>query len=190
MPSGFQQDLNQLNPNFYRVSIDMTGYPTTGATGGGISPNSVDSFSTANFPTTLALSQNRTRGNMRFANIVRRLSGLTDCQILDLTVTGEANADAQATTLSFTVKFERDHFIQATGLAVDGVTAITTTALKIKDEVARGILDQTSANVKVFNPEDFSDGQQPIAVEAPVTAALAWADVTVTLNTDTTLTAA
>lgn len=186
MPSGFQQDLNQLQPNFYRVAVTMTGYPTTGTTGGGVTPNSVDSFAAANFPSTLALSQNRARGNMRFNNVVRRLSGLTDCQILDVTIT-EANADAQATALAFTVKFERDDFIQVGGTAVDGVTAITTKALKVKDEVVRGILDATSATMRVYNPTDISDNQQSISVTAPDTAANVWADVTVTLEADTTL---
>lgn len=186
MPSGFQQDLNQLQPNFYRVAVIMTGYPTTGTAGGGVTPNSVDSFASANFPSTLALSQNRARGNMRFNNIVRRLSGLTDCQILDVTIT-EANADAQATLLAFTVKFERDEFIQTGGTAVDESTAITTKVLKVRDEVARGILDITSMTMRVFNPTDISDSQQSISVTAPDTAVNVWADVTVTLEADTTL---
>jgi hypothetical protein len=186
MPSGFQQDLNQLQPNFYRVAIDMSGYPTTGTEGGGITPNSVDSFPINNFPSTLLVSQRRSRGNMRFNNIVRRLSGLTDCQILDITIT-EANADAQATALAFTVKFERDQFIQTGGTAVDGSTAISSVVLKIRDEIVRGILDATSATMRVYDPSDLSDKQQTISVTAPVTAGNAWADVAVTLNSDTTL---
>lgn len=186
MPSGFQQDLNQLQPTFYRITVDTSGYSTTGTTGGGITPNSVDSFSTADFPTTLALSQNRSRGNMRFNNIVRRLSGLSDCQILDITIT-EANADAQATAIAFTVKYERDDFVQTGGTAVDGSTAITTKVLKVRDEVVRGILDETTASMRVFNPVDVSDGQESISVTAPVLAAAAWADVGVTLIDETTL---
>lgn len=187
MPSGFQQDLNQIQPNFYRVAIDLSGYPTTDTnTNGGVTPNSADSFSTANLPTTLVKGKQRARGNMRFRNIVRRLSSLTDCQILDVTIT-EANADAQATALAFTVRFERDDFIQASGTAVDGLTAITTKALKVRDEVARGILDATTATSRVYDGDDFSDKQISITVAAPDTASNVWADVTVTLNTDTTL---
>ena len=187
MPSGFQQDTNQLQPNFYRVAIDTSGYPTTGLTGGGITPNSSDSFTISTLPTTAALSQARARGNMRFNNIVRRLSGLADCQVLDVTIT-EANGDTQATALAFTVKYERDGFIQVDGVAVDGTTAITTKELKIKDEVVRAILDVTTSNARVYSPEDRADTQQRISVEAPVTAALAWIDVVVALNSDTTLT--
>lgn len=186
MPSGFQQDLNQLQPTFYRVVLNLTGYPTTGTAGGGVTPNSVDSFSPANFPTTTALSQNRSRGLIRFENIVTRLSGLTDCQIMDITIT-EANADAQATAVAFTVKFERDDFIQASGTALDGVTAITTKVLKIKDAVARGINDEIRKSVRVYSPEDGSATQEYLSVTTPATAADIWADVTVTIIDETTL---
>ena len=41
MPSGFQQDTNQIQPNFYRVQIDCTDWNSaTDTTGGGVSPNS------------------------------------------------------------------------------------------------------------------------------------------------------
>jgi hypothetical protein len=186
MPSGFQQDLNQLQPTFYRVTIDTSGYPTTGTTGGGVTPNSVDSFDKADFPTTTALSQNRSRGNMRFENIVRRLSGLTDCQIIDVTIT-EADADTQATAIAFTVKFERDDFIQTGGTAVDGATAITTKVLKIRDEVARGIRDEVTMSARVYTPEDDADRQERLSITAPVAAGAAWADVGVSLIDETTL---
>lgn len=174
MPSGFQQDVNQLQPNFYRVAIDMTGYPTADANNnGGITPNSADSFGT--LPTTLAKGKQRARGNMRFRNIVNRLSGLSDCQILDVTIT-EANGDAQATALAFTVKYERDAFIPVA----------TTTADAIKAAVAQGIIDATTATMRVY---DGIEGYQlAITVASPVAdLAAALTDVTVTLNSDTTL---
>jgi hypothetical protein len=185
MPSGFQQDQNQLSPDFYRVVVDMTGYPTTnGNTNGGVTPNSSDSFAT--LPTTLALGQARARGNMRFRNIVNRLAGLADCQILDVEIT-EANGDAQATALAFTVKFDRDEFIQTGGTAVDTSTEITTKVLKIKDEVARGVLDVTTATVRVYNGTTKTDSQQSITVAAPDTASNVFADVTVSLIDGTEL---
>lgn len=186
MPSGFQQDTNQLSPDFYRVVVDLTDYPTAdGNTNGGVTPNSSDSFAT--LPTTLAKGQARARGNMRFRNIVARLSGLADCQILDVEIT-EANGDAQATALAFTVKFDRDDFVQASGTAIDGSTAITTKILKIKDEVARGILDATTATVRVYNGTLGSDSQQSVTVAAPDTASNVFGDVTVSLIDGTELT--
>jgi hypothetical protein len=185
MPSGFQQDTNQLAPAFYRVVLDTSGYPTAaGNDNGGVTPNSSDSFGT--LPTTLAKGQARARGNMRFRNIVNRLTGLADCHVLDAEIT-EANGDAQATALAFTVRFERDAFIQTGGTAVDGSTAITTKILKIKDEVTRGILDATTATVRVYNGTAGSDSQASITVAAPDTAGNVWADVTVSLIDGTEL---
>ena len=93
MPSGFQQDLDQLQSEAYRIVIDMantTYFPTASSTAtdnGGVTPNSEDSFSAASLPSTLTSAQNRARGNMRFRNIVNRLSGLSDVQILDIAIT-------------------------------------------------------------------------------------------------------
>lgn len=197
MPSGFRQDINQLQPNFYRVVIDMssgTYYPTTtsGNTGGGVTPNAADSF--ASLPSTLAYSQNRARGNMRFRNVVNRLSGLSDCQILDLTIT-EASADAQATSLTFTVKFERDAFIPLTGQQQGSATvgndiagnAMDTAAKAIANAVAQGIRDETTASCRVYNPTAGIDDQAPITVAASGTATQTLGTVTVTLIDTTTV---
>lgn len=191
MPSGFQQDSNQLKTNFYRVAIDMTGYPSSNGTtnlltNGGITPNSSDTFSAASLPTTAEFGFARSRGNIRFENIVRRITSLTDCQILDISIS-EATADAQATALAFTVKFERDSFITASGTAVDGSTQITNTELKIRDEVARGILETFTRKIRVYNGTTTEDTQQSVTVTAPATATAVWEDVTVTINSDTTL---
>jgi hypothetical protein len=174
MPSGFQQDLNQLQPNFYRVSIDTSGYPTAdGNDNGGITPNSSDSFGT--LPTTLIKGKQRSRGNLRFQNILNELGLLADFQILDVTIT-EANADAQATALAFTVKFDRDTFISGTK------------ADTIKTAVAQGIINEITANVRVYNGDDDTDSMSRIIVTKPVAnLAAALTDVTVTLNSETTL---
>ena len=147
MPSGFQQDLNQAVARLYRVTLNLTGYPTTSTNGGGVTPNSADSFPFADLPTTAAKGLLRAQGNQRWQNVVNRLSGLSDCKILDITIT-EANADAQATALSFTVSYDRDAAVlpgvlkmngSATGY--DGSTTVNSTSLAIKDQVARGIGD-------------------------------------------------
>ena len=194
MPSGFQNDSNQLQAEMYRVVVTMsntTYYPTTdGAENdrGGVTPTSSDSFSTANAPTTLAKGKARARGNMRFRNVVNRLTGLTDCQIRDITIT-EANADAQATSLSFTVAYERPSFIPVEGTAIDGSTAITTTAIAIQNAVAQGVRDATTAAVRVFDPTVGSgDSQLSISVTASgATAAQTFGTVGVTLIDESTL---
>jgi hypothetical protein len=190
MPSGFRQDANQLSPTFYRVVwVANTGtYPTAdGNTNGAITPNSSDSFATADLPTTLVKGKARARGNMRFNNVVRRLSNLADCQILDIEVGAEANGDAQATSIAFTVKFDRDAgVVDATtklndsATAVDGATAVTTVAIAIKDQFVRGFRDATTYLSRVYDGALGTDNQISLTVAAPDVVADIWADTTVT----------
>ena len=198
MPSGFQQDSNQLQLEMYKVIIDMsntTYYPTAdGNDNGGVTPNSSDSFTV--LPTSLVLGKARARGNMRFRNVVNRLTGLGDCQIRDITIT-ETNGSAQATTCQFVVAYERPGAIPLTGAAIGSSTVgqnlnsanMTTTALRIQDEVARGIRDTTNAVVRVYDPTvGVGDTQQSIAVTTTgMTAAQTLGTVTVTLIDESTL---
>jgi hypothetical protein len=198
MPSGFQQDSNQLQLEMYKVIVDMsntTYYPTAdGNDNGGVTPNASDSF--AILPTTLVLGKARARGNMRFRNVVNRLTGLGDCQIRDITIT-ETNGSAQATTCQFVVAYERPGGIPLTGAAIGSSTVgqnlnsanMTTTALRIQDEVARGIRDTTNAIVRVYDPTvGIGDTQQSIAVTTTgMTAAQTLGTVTVTLIDESTL---
>jgi hypothetical protein len=201
MPSGFQQDSNQLSPDFYRVVIDMTSgtyYPTADATtNGAVTPSSADSFSTANFPTTYAKGKARARGNMRFRNVINRLTGLADCQIIDIEIGAETNGDAQATSLAFTARFDRDNGIPLTGTLQGTATvgndiagnAMDTVAKAIKDAVTRGIMDATTASARVYNPAGYSnDSQESITVASPnATIANIYGTVTVALIDGTEL---
>ena len=200
MPSGFQQDSNQLSPDFYRVVVDMTSgtyYPTADAnTNGAVTPSSADSFTTANLPTTLAKGQARARGNMRFRNVVNRLTNLADCQIIDIEVGAETNGDAQATSLAFTARFDRNDGIPLTG-TYQGATvvgndvagnAMDTVAKAIKDAVTRGIMDATTASSRVYDATTVSDTQVSITVASPnATVANIYGTVTVTLIDGTEL---
>lgn len=193
MPSGFIQDTNQLAPGLYRVVIDLSGYPTTDDnTNGAVSPTSLDNVgSGANQisakPTTLAKSKARARGNMRFRNIVNRLSGIQDCQILDIEVGGQTDGDSQATSLAFTVKYERPQdllntirtVIYAESASYNNAASveITTTVLGIEELVVRGVRDATSASMRLY--DGLSSYQQSVTVAAPDTASNVLADVTV-----------
>jgi hypothetical protein len=173
----------------YKVIITMsntTYYPTAdGNDNGGVTPNTADGFSA--LPTTLVLGKARARGNMRFRNIVNRLTGLGDCQIRDITIT-ESNGDAQATSLQFTVLYERPAFIQLTGTAIDGSTAITTTAIALKNAVAQGIRDVTTSTMRVYDPGLPGDTQASISVTTTgATASQTYGTVAVTLIDESTL---
>jgi hypothetical protein len=193
MPSGFQQDINQLSPNMYRVVwVASTGtYATVdGNDNGAITPKSYDAIedSGGTLPTTLVAGKRRARGNMRWRNVINRLSGLADCQILDIETGGETNGDDQATSLAFTVRFDRDAGVvsacttlNGSATAVDGATPVTTVALAIKDQFVRGFRDATSVNhTRVFDGVTDVEVQIALTVAAPDTAADIWADTTVT----------
>ena len=203
MPSGFQQDSNQLSPGLFRVVwVANTGtYPTAdGDTNGAITPNSSDSFAT--LPTTLVKAKARARGNIRFRNVVNRLSGLADCQILDIEtgISGggpETAGDDVATSLAFTVKYDRTAGIiaaqkalnvQETGSANNVAdVAITTLALAIEDAVVRGFRDATTSTARVQS-SNLDNSQLAITVAAPDSAADILADITVAQIDGTELT--
>jgi hypothetical protein len=200
MPSGFINDANQLQAEMYRVVITMsntTYYPTADSNdNGGVTPYSSDSFSTVNLPTTLAKSKARARGNIRFRNIVNRLTGLADCQVHDLTIT-EANADAQATSLSFTVKYDRPAFIALTGATIGSSVlgndvsnaVMDTTAKRIANEIALGIRDTTTSSMRVYDPSvGIGDTQVSLSVTTTgMTATQTLGTVGVTLIDESTL---
>ena len=164
MPSGFQQDTNQLNPNFYRVTVDLSGYNSTATStqSGSVEPDSGDAFATQN--TTLDNSKRRARGQLRWEAIIQQLQSAGDVKILDVTAleAGPSTldvADDVTTSLSFTVMYERDAFVLlsvrdrllAEGRVSSSVaklsdhetlataTSLTTTAQAIQELVVRGI---------------------------------------------------
>ena len=199
MPSGFQQDSNQLQPNFYRVAIDManaTYFPTanTSSDNGGCTPYAWDFFSVANAPTTQVKADARARGVLRFKNVVRELTNFADCQLLDITIT-EANADAQATALTFTVKYDRDSFIPLTGQLQGTATvgndaagnAMDTKAKAIANAIAFGLYTGRTETVRNYNVATAEGTQVSITANAAATLAQILGKVTVTLIDTTTV---
>lgn len=139
-------------PKHYRVTIDMSSYMTEESTrGGAVTPN-------GNFPdgvkyyyatnltgtknstraTTNAKALNRERGLMRWEQIVKNLQINSNCEILDIEII-EANGDAQANNLQFTVAYEDTDSINLSGTSIDGSTANNTIPLRIKELVAQGV---------------------------------------------------
>lgn len=196
MASGFQQDTNQLSPNFYRVTIDMlstTYFPITNTlnTSGGIEPYDANGFAT--LPTSNNNSIRRARGNIRWNNIIAALSNEADCQILDVTASNGGSAYTDANTVSdalaFTVKFERDDFLlqRYNGTTDAGSATITTVAGAVKEIIARAI---AIAMTRSYRTASTTQGemQQPVTVAAPyATAANAYAKISVSKIDTTTL---
>lgn len=196
MASGFQQDTNQLAPNFYRVSIDMSGYATTATltTSGAVEPFDSNGFTTA--PTSNNNSIRRARGNIRWNNVITALSNAADCQILDVTASNGGNAYTDANTVSdalaFTVKFERDAFVLQT-LSGTSFTPTTGGAVTI-DSVAKAVRYIIGQAIQMSMTRQYrtlsttqGEMQQPISVTLPDTLGDIYDSVSVSLIQTTTL---
>jgi hypothetical protein len=213
MPSGFQQDLDQLQPGFYRVVLTLNGgaasYPSapsnTTTASGGVYPQNWDAFVT--LPTAQSYSNSLSQGNLRWQAIVEEVCKVADAQILDLVVTsGDTTvANNQPTQVAFTVKYDRDAFVlpavQAIMLKVnsantsftgyDNSTTITTTARAIRQQVTTGLIRGSttgySRSWRVYNVSGNQDMQQTVTITQPDIPASVFADVAVTQISGTTL---
>jgi len=215
MPSGFQQDSNQLAPGFYRVIIAM-GNPSNTAnwqaistqyTGGSVNPNDWDSFTT--LPSSSANALGLAQGNLRFQAVVEELTKYCDGQIIDMqytAATSTTDANNQATNLTFTIRYDRDAFVlgayQKVLLAENssnttfvgyggGTNYVNTTAKAVREMVTRGIVrGGTSGYTKfwrVYNPTVSEGFQTQVTIKQPDVPANVWADVTASLLDGTEL---
>lgn len=200
MPSGFQQDTNQLSPNFYRVVLTLSGgtgnYGAAAPADGAVNPSDWNSYATA--PTTLANAQRLARGNMRWQAILEELANHADAQILDVEVTSADNtlADSVPTAISFTVRYDRDNFVlgavqqTATAFAPTTGAAVTidTTSKAIRYLVGSAIARNAyTRTYRVFDPTDLSDTQSSVTINAPDTQADIFDDVAVSFIDGTEL---
>lgn len=251
--SGYQQDLNQITPSSYRITLDLsTYYPssTANTASGGVNPYDWDNSAYTNASAmssaqALVLAQ----GNVRWDLIIKALANLSDCRIENVIVTatnqvastnatpstvtgaftaGTLDATQQPTALSFTAVFDRDEFIlgewnnylkfigqsangtytneydtglttvgsSTTNTAYTGVggTAVTTTAVAIKDIITNAIIignassGTYSRSYRVYNPASNGDSQLKVTVTPPnSTASNIYSTVSVTQISGTTL---
>jgi len=186
MPSGFQQDPNQLQPAYFRVVITMTDgdiYSTSaGNTGGAVQPFTWDNFTGNDLPQTAQSAVTLARGNLRFQRIIEELTKYADAQILDLEALSDTNPVTGyylANHLAFTVKYERfgidDNNVEADSplLAMeqkylrsinDGSIHspydnenITHTNEAIQEAIMRALIEDVTRSVRVFAPVEGSD---------------------------------
>ena len=143
MASGFQQDINQLSPDFYRVVITMSGGTATwtaaSPANGAVNPYNWDSYTT--LPSSDANGQRLSRGNMRWQAILEELTKHSDAQILDVEVTSPGLTDANSipTAIAFTVKYDRDDFVLGAVQKIATTFAPTTGAAVTIDNTVKAI---------------------------------------------------
>ena len=106
MPSGFQQDSNQLSPSFYRVVLTLGDnfesggaiYTTDdGTNNGAVNPYNWDAFEYQ--PSSDVAGYRLARGNMRWQAIIEEVSKHADCQLIDVEVSTNENPDSADTQI-------------------------------------------------------------------------------------------
>ena len=186
MPSGFQQDQNQLQPAYFRVVLDMTDTTRYGdgdtTYAGAVQPYAWDNFTGNDLPSTIVTGVKLARGNLRFQRIVEELTKYADAQILDLEAihdSGPVTGNDLANHLAFTVKYDRfgidDDNSEADSplLAMerkylrsinDGSTSspydgenINDTNEAIQEAIMRALIEPVTRSVRVFQPVEGSD---------------------------------
>ena len=186
MPSGFQQDPNQLQPAYFRVVLDMTDTTRYGdgdtTYAGAVQPYAWDNFTGNDLPSTIVTGVKLARGNLRFQRIVEELTKYADAQILDLEAihdSGPVTGTDLANHIAFTVKYDRfgidDDNSEADSplLAMerkylrsinDGSTSspydgenINDTNEAIQEAIMRALIEPVTRSVRVFQPVEGSD---------------------------------
>jgi hypothetical protein len=196
--SGFQQDSNQLQPNFYRVTLTLSGgtgtYPTNdGDDNGAVFTQDHSQFTT--LPTTLTNARRVARGQLRFLTIIEELKKFADAQILavDFTSAGKAAANNQPTEVVFTVRYDRDANVLASlsGTNDAGGNAIDTVAKAVRELVVQGICRGGTAGytrrVRVYDPVQEAEVDEFITIKQPDVPADVYADTAVILVPATVL---
>lgn len=200
MPTGFQQDQNQLSPDFYRVVITMTGGTSTwnaaSPANGAVNPFNWDSFTT--LPSSTANAQRLARGNMRWQAIIEEVTKHADAQLIDVEVTSAGTTDANnvPTVISFTVKYDRDQFV-LTGVTASttsfapttgGAVTVDTVAKALRYLVATGITRHDyTRSYSIWGYTDQTGKQEYITINRPDTLADVLDDVAVQLIDGTEL---
>jgi len=186
MPSGFQQDSNQLQPAFFRVVMDMTNTGLyndgNGTAGGAVQPFTWDNFTGNDQPITADAGLTLARGNLRFQRVIEELTKYSDAQILDLealTGSNPVTGNYLANHLAFTVKYDRfginDYNVEndspllameckylasinngSTSSPYDGEN-INNTTEAIQEAIMRALITTVTRSVRVFVPVEGSD---------------------------------
>jgi hypothetical protein len=196
--SGFQQDVNQLQPNFYRVVLTLADgeatYPTDDDNYNG-AVYTQDHSQFKDLPTTLANARKVARGHLRFLSIIEEVKKFADAQIInvgfDSADTDEA--DNQPTEVSFTIRYDRDANVLESTKGEDdaGGNEIEETVDAVRQLVVQGIcrggITGYTRRVRVYDPVQEAEVDEFITIEQPDVPADVIEDVQVILVPATTL---
>jgi len=148
MASGFQNNQDQLTPNYYRIVLTLSSSYSDTATdndSGRVEPYDFTNFATMN--TTAANSRRRARGNIRFNAILNQLQLFANVQILDMTTrtagsVEESVADDVADSITFTVGYVQEAYVLGGWQKIIGLGTFSDTSTSL----TATIYDQLSSS--------------------------------------------
>jgi hypothetical protein len=148
-----------LELSYFRVTITAAGLGGAAPADGFIDNETPREYSkTVGFPSTESGSLAKTRANIRWKEIIQRLSLQITPQIMEITKIG-AGPDTAPTQISFTLVYDREDFLYTTD-------EVTHTALigenAIRRDIARALTNNVSHNIQVYVPsvDNFEDRVQ------------------------------
>jgi hypothetical protein len=195
--SGFQQDINQLQPNFYRVTLDLSDgnvFPSADGNDNG-AVYTQDHSQYDELPTTLANARKVARGQLRFLTIIEEVKKFADAQIINVEFdsTDTDEADNQPTEVTFTIRYDRDTNVLESLKGTDdaGGNEIDTVAKAVRQLVVQGVCRGGTTGytrrVRVYDPVQEAEIDEVITVVQPDVPADVYAEVDVFLVPATVL---
>lgn len=168
-----------LEFGYFRVTINAAGLGGAAPADGFIDNETPRDYSkTVGFPSTANGSLAKTRANIRWKEIVQRLSTQISPQVIEINKVG-AGPDAAPTQIAFTVVYDREDFIftssETDGAALNGEAAI-------KREVARALITDLTHRTQIYVPsvDNFEDRLEVVvAGKLATTLAAAEANIVV-----------
>ena len=112
------------------------------------------------FPQTLATSESKDQGNMRYTQAVMEIEKMaTPFFVGDWATTGNQDGNAAPTTLQFTVAFNNVDWLQTTAYTTEpDAGTVYTHELAIRRSVARALVNTYNSNRNVFDPTATASG--------------------------------
>lgn len=116
------------------------------------------------FPQTLAVSEAKDQGNMRYIQAVSEIEKMaTPFYLGSWVTTGNQDGNAAPTTLQFTVAFNNADWLQTTAYSTEpDAGTVYTRELAIRRSVARALVATMNSNRNVFDPTITTNRGYPI----------------------------
>ena len=173
---------NELTLNYYNIAISAAGLGGPAPKDGFIDSMDPRAYSaTVGYPTTTIGSLAKTRAFLRYKEILQEIGLMIEPQYtLDIVATG-ATPDIAATSISFTVVFDRVDYLSTSDELNPGIILMGVAA--IKRAVARALCATTIHRTTIFDPSAVKNYEEQIndVNVGPLAASITAAEANITV---------